>query len=181
MHTLPKGLVIFLILFSIPTVQAENQLYSALQRNQYFIPVAVFDGDTLLIQAKHRKERLKIRLVGIDAPEMGIDSRPGQPFSRRAKKYLEEWVKDRELTLVVHGKDRYHRTLAEVFIRGKNINLELVKKGLAEVYSGPPPPRFNPASYLWAQGQAKKKKKGIWSLESAYESPWKWRKKHPRQ
>ena len=181
MHMFPRGLVILLILFFTPPSQADPNFYSAFHRNQHFIPLLVFDGDTLLIRPTDKTTRFKVRLVGIDAPEMGRDKTPGQPFSRRAKTYLEKWIKNRELTLIYHGKDRYDRILAEIFIQEKNINLELVKKGLAEVYSGPGPHRFNPGAYLLAQGQARKKKQGIWSLNASYESPWKWRKRHPRQ
>jgi len=37
-----------------------------------------------------------------------------------------------------YGQDRYGRTLAVVFVDGKNVNLEMIKAGLAEVYRGPP-------------------------------------------
>ncbi len=38
-----------------------------------------------------------------------------------------------------YGLDRYGRILGVVFVDGKNVNLELVKSGLAEVYRGKPP------------------------------------------
>jgi endonuclease YncB( thermonuclease family) len=36
------------------------------------------------------------------------------------------------------GPDRYGRTLGEVFVDGKSVNLEMIKAGLAEVYRGKP-------------------------------------------
>ena len=44
---------------------------------------------------------------------------------------------------VSYGTDRYGRTLGVVYVDGKNVNLEMVKAGLAEVYRGKPAPGFD--------------------------------------
>jgi hypothetical protein len=37
-----------------------------------------------------------------------------------------------------YGTDRYGRTLGVIFVGGKNVNLEMVRAGLTEVYRGKP-------------------------------------------
>ncbi|MCK5098396.1 MAG: thermonuclease family protein, partial [Desulfobacteraceae bacterium] len=72
------------------------------------------------------------------------------------------------------------RQLAEVFLNQTNINLEILKAGLAEVYKGRPAKGVNISLYRDAQTYAKKRNKGIWSIKpSAYKSPKQWRKEHP--
>ena len=52
--------------------------------------------------------------------------------------------------------DRYNRQLAEVFLNNQNINLEILKAGLAEVYKGKPAKGINIDLYYDAQSYAKK-------------------------
>jgi endonuclease YncB( thermonuclease family) len=63
-----------------------------------------------------------------------------------------------------------------IYINGKNINLEMVKQGLAEVYRGKPPRGFNPAPYHEAEREARAANRGMWSLGEKYVSPKEWRK-----
>jgi micrococcal nuclease len=55
-------------------------------------------------------------------------------------------------------------------VEGKNVNLEMVKAGLAEVYKGRPAPGFNNDPYQKAEDQAKISGKGMWSLGDKYVS-----------
>jgi len=97
----------------------------------------VTDGDTIKIRGT--SGGMTIRLVGIDAPEPSHKKRePGQPFSQQATKYLAGLVLNKTISLKEYGKDRYGRTLAEVYLEGRNINIEMVKAGSAEVYRGDP-------------------------------------------
>jgi endonuclease YncB( thermonuclease family) len=95
----------------------------------------VHDGDTITVRAG--SSELTLRLVGIDAPETSKKKRePGQPSSQQATKHLAGLVLNKVVEIKEYGHDRYGRTLAVVFLEGKNINLEMVKAGLAEVYRG---------------------------------------------
>jgi len=84
--------------------------------------VSIRAGDTTRSSAQKMAER--IRLNGIDCPEKG------QAYSQRAKQAASALVFGKEVTLQTHGKDKYGRTLAEVFLSdGTNVNHELVKDG----------------------------------------------------
>ena len=73
---------------------------------------------------------------------------------------------------------RYDRTLAVVYAEGKNVNLEMVRAGLAEVYRGRPAKGFDNEPYQKAEDAARRAGVGMWSLGDKYVSPKEWRKLH---
>jgi len=81
----------------------------------------VIDGDTIIV------EGFPVRLLGIDASEKG------EKCYKEAKHRLEELVLGKKVRLEadVQDKDRYGRYLRYVFVGDMNVNLELVKEGLA--------------------------------------------------
>ena len=135
----------------------------------------VTDGDTITVTQNGFKST--IRLVGIDAPEKSRKKHePGQPFSQSSTKYLASLVLNKYVDIVSYGNDRYGRTLGVVYADGKNVNLEMVKEGLAEVYRGKPAPGFENDPYQKAQDAARSAGKGMWSLGDKYISPKDWRR-----
>ncbi len=143
-----------------------------------FTVTKVFDGDTIEVQGEDLE--IRIRLVAIDAPETGGGRQNGQPYSRRAKNRLTELVRGKKVRLKQYGTGGYNRILAEVFCRGENINLTMIRQGLAEVYRGRFPDNLNISAYKNAEKEARQKRKGIWSQGSSYKSPKIWRKENPR-
>ena len=135
----------------------------------------VTDGDTITV-TDGRAEKT-IRLVGIDAPELSHKKRkPSQPYAQAATKFLAGLVLNKTVEIKEYGQDRYGRTLAVVFLGGKNVNLEMVKAGYAEVYRGTPAAGFDSAPYWKAEEEARAAKKGMWAQGGNYMSPREWRK-----
>ena len=98
----------------------------------------VIDGDT--IEVKKGATKIIVRLVGVDAPETSRKKHePGQPYSQQATQHLNSLVLNRNADVKTFGTDRNGRALAEVFVDGNNVNLEMVKAGLAEAYRGTQP------------------------------------------
>ncbi len=162
-----RYLKIVLILLFLPAVSFGGQ----------FIVTRVTDGDTIKIAADGSK--ITVRLVGIDAPELSKKKHePGQPFSRKSTKYLANLVLNKSVEVKSYGTDRYGRTLGVVFVGGKNVNLEMVKAGLAEVYRGKPAGGLDLKPYWKAEAEAKKAGIGMWSLGNKYISPKEWRRMH---
>lgn len=125
--------------------------------------VGVHDGDSITVLAND-KEQIKVRLEGIDAPELK------QPFSQSAKEALSAMVFGKAVNFERLKTDRYGRTIAVIFVGQTNVNLELVKKGFAwryDAYSQDP-------LLLDAQNSAKAAKKGLWADPSPI-PPWEWR------
>jgi micrococcal nuclease len=135
----------------------------------------VIDGDT--VEVRIGSTKTTIRLVGIDAPETSKAKRePGQPFSQSATKHLAGLVLNKTVSVKEYGRDRYGRILGVVIINGTDINLKMVKDGLAEVYRGSPAAGFKNEPYLKAEEEARSAGKGMWSLGEKYVSPREWRR-----
>jgi endonuclease YncB( thermonuclease family) len=135
----------------------------------------VYDGDT--IKAEGHDIEIKVRLVGIGAPETSKNKREeGQPYSQRPKDYLTDLILDKTVDIQGYGLDRYSRVLGVVSLNERNINIEMVKSGYAEVYRGLAPHKFDLIPYWQAEKEAKETKLGMWSLGDKYVSPKDWRK-----
>ncbi|EAI4331384.1 thermonuclease [Campylobacter upsaliensis] len=119
----------------------------------------VIDGDTIELLAKENPynhiTKLKIRLYGIDAPELK------QAYGKEAKEYLSALVLKQEVSLIIENKDKYERIVGTIFLKGKDINKEMVKNGYAHAYES-----FS-KKYLAEQADAKMFKLGLWQDEKA--------------
>lgn len=120
---------------------------------------AVYDGDTLVLD-----DGRKVRLSGINTPEIRHKSQMAEAGGEEAK----EWLKSRllgarvRLQLDRETTDHYGRWLAHVFTPDdRHINLELVVAGLASVNIYPPNLLYADA-LIRAQNLAEKTGAGIW-------------------
>jgi len=142
-----------------------------------FKVIGVYDGDSLT--AIGHDIKIKVRLVGIDSPELKRGKhKPGQPFGQKAKKFLARLVLNKQVFIKGYGLDYHNRILAVVYVDKKNINLEMIKAGLSEAYRGKPAHGFDPSPYRTAEAQAKSQKRGMWSQGDKYISPRDWRRLH---
>jgi micrococcal nuclease len=137
-----------------------------------------YDGDTIAVFIDGRLE--KIRLIGIDAPEMSQ-----RPWGRRAKKCLETLIEDTDsrisLEYDIERRDKYGRLLAYVWTQdGKMINEEMMKKGCAVLFTFPPNVRYV-ERFRAAQKIAQGDRRGVWGEDGLKERPYDYRKVHPRK
>lgn len=131
----------------------------------------VTDGDSLL--AAISDIPVKVRMVGIDAPELASKKNPhDQPFGIQAKDRLTELVQGKEVRLVGTAHGYYNRFLATVFLGGENINLLMVREGLATCY--PQRGKSHPCRVL--EDAAHAARRGLWSQDTPIR-PDRWRKK----
>jgi endonuclease YncB( thermonuclease family) len=162
---------------AIPCLITLLLILPAISLADQFKVTRVYDGDT--IEAEGCDIEIKVRLVGIDAPETSKGKRePSQPYSQQAKKYLVGLVLNKFVEVKGYGLDRYNRILGVISLEDKNINVEMIKVGLAEVYRGKPPPGLELAPFWRAEKEAKAAKRGMWSLGEEYISPQGWRRMH---
>ena len=132
--------------------------------------VKVSDGDTLNVQkvenGKFVGEIVKIRMFGIDAPEKTQD------YGIESKQALEKLVNGKTLEIAEKNRDRYGRTVAVVYVNGKNVNEEMVKNGNAWWYQEYDKKDTKMQAY---QENAKKNKLGLFG-KRGYVEPWNYRK-----
>lgn len=119
----------------------------------------VYDGDTILLE-----DGKKIRLVGINTPEIEHSKQVEQSGGEAARYWLNQQVLARKVRLEFgqEKRDKYKRYLAHIFTeQGKHINLELVRLGLATTSIYPPNLKYVP-ELLAAEQAAEAKHLGIW-------------------
>ena len=118
--------------------------------------VHVIDGDTLRLPYGET-----IRYIGIDTPERG------EPYYEEATSANEQLVLSRDLRFEtdVTNKDQYGRLLRYVFAENVFVNAELVRQGLALVYSaGKFPDQKYHETLREAAEEAANAGRGIWSM-----------------
>lgn len=126
--------------------------------------VRIADGDTLTI-LDETKTQHKIRLDKIDAPEKG------QAFGRVSRNQLSSIVFGKDVRVTYEKTDRYGRILGTVWFGETDVNLAMVKAGLAWHYK-----HFdNTQVYADAEKSARANRFGLWK-DKAQTSPWEFRK-----
>ena len=151
----------FLFLFLI-------QSFSWANAEEFFGTVeAVHDGDTLRLTRENAKS-IKVRLAGIDAPEIE------QEYGLASKKSLRELVFRKKVKVTTKAVDDYGRLVAQLDVGPLNVNQEQVKRGMAWEFS-----RFQGDRKMAVlQREAQSAKRGLWAGQSIIQ-PAQWRKQHP--
>jgi endonuclease YncB( thermonuclease family) len=130
--------------------------------------VAVADGDTLTVLVEGNRQ-VRVRLYGIDAPE----SR--QPWGTRARQALAELAHRQVVRVEVRDVDHYGRTVGRIYAGPVDVNAELVRRGLAWVYT-----RYNrDADLPPLEAEARAARRGLWR-DPAPVPPWRWRREQRR-
>ena len=107
---------------------------------------------------------MRVSLTGIDAPEISrIKENPGQPYGERAKEYLAKLILNKIVEIKGYGLDQNDDVAGVIFLKGKNINIEMIRAGLAEVSGEELPRDLDLGPYQKAQNEAMKAERGIWS------------------
>ncbi len=129
----------------------------------------VSDGDTLMAFTSEGT-KLRLRLLGIDAPEVLHGDKPGQPFGEEARDYLDHLIGDKTVRVDAYGPDEHKRMLAVVWDEQMNVNLLMVTMGYAEVYRGAPCQVYC-QKLEDAEAKARRDRVGMWAQGPNYESP----------
>lgn len=128
---------------------------------------SVVDGDTINVSAIGR-----VRLLGIDAPEIGRGYDTAAPFGREARERLTRLILHRWVRLEQEGAalDAYNRHLAYVVTEdGLCVNAVLVREGLARVSARLPLTRLQELQRAEAEAQAFRR--GMWGSAPQIPAP----------
>lgn len=127
---------------------------------RYTIQTAL-DGDTLMLTNGTR-----VRLIGVNAPEIAHNNTPNQPGGQEAMEFLYKLAKDKKVRLEseVQRFDRYHRRLAHPILPdGRSITSLLLRSGMVHVSLVPP--NIARAEQLFKdEAYARRRKVGLWAL-----------------
>ncbi len=129
----------------------------------------VTDGDTITAITSEGT-KLRIRMRGIDAPEVPHGEKPGQPFGEEARDYLDHLIGGKTVRVDAYGPDKYKRVLAVVWDEQVNVNLLMVAMGYAEVYRGGRCQVYC-RELEDAEAKARRDRVGMWAQGPNYESP----------
>ncbi len=125
----------------------------------------VIDGDTLVLEGLGR-----LRLIGIDTPELGRDGAPHEPYAEAARDRLQALLPLGEQVYWQQGsepRDRYGRLLGHVFAgsQGPLLSAELLRSGLGLHATVPPNVRYQ-ACLAHAEATARRLRRGGWETDA---------------
>lgn len=127
----------------------------------------VHDGDTITVEREDTKEKVRVRLYGVDAPEKK------QPFGKEATGGAGV-VFGKRVSITEIASDRYGRSVAIVvdLDTGTSLQETMLESGLAWVY-----PQYCKGCTTWRamEKEARAKRVGLWQDERPVQ-PWEWRK-----
>jgi len=125
----------------------------------------VSDGDTVKVAVRGKVER--VRLIGIDTPELGRDGWPDQCHAQAARRAMTKLVKGKRVHLVRDAtqanRDTYGRLLRYVYTsRGKvDVGKRLLTRGDGREFTYDNSYRHR-SSYRSAERRAQRAGRGVW-------------------
>jgi len=130
----------------------------------------VQDGDTYVLA-----DDTRVRLIGINTPELSRDNQPAQPLSirarDRARQLLFQSGNHAQALVGKQPKDQHNRQLANLWLPdGRNLAAVLLEAGLGWRVAIPPNVRFTEC-YAAAESTARQEKKGVWQLDAYHDRP----------
>jgi len=131
--------------------------------------IAVADGDTLTV-LDAQQQRHRVRLLGIDAPERA------QAWGAQAGKQLAAQVLQREVEVHFDKTDRHGRLVGTVHLQGQDVNLQLLRAGLAWHHKQYAADQWllERWRYARAERQARREQRGLWA-DPQPTPPWEFR------
>jgi micrococcal nuclease len=124
----------------------------------------VVDGDTIDISPSVAG-RSRVRLIGMDTPEVHFGT---QPYGPEASDFAKQGLEGEEvgLELDVQKVDPYGRLLSYVYLPdGQMFNETLLEEGYAQVATFPPNVKYV-ERFLEAQREAREANRGLWGLSA---------------
>lgn len=119
----------------------------------------IIDGDTFEIEGG-----IKVRLIGVDTPEMRNKNKIIDCFAQEATQKLKELLNKKEVVLEkdISETDKYGRLLRYVYLGDEMVNRQLVKDGYARIATFPPDIKYSKL-FLDDERQARESNLGLWS------------------
>lgn len=130
--------------------------------------ITVVDGDTLVLLKNGEQAPVKLRIEGIDAPEIC------QSGGAQAREALTRLAWRQSVVVRLQGQDSYGRQVGRVSVQGLDVGAELVRSGQAWASQF----RTGKGPYAHLQRQAQHQKIGLFSAKQKAMPPSMFRKFH---
>jgi micrococcal nuclease len=157
--------ILLVLLCRVSSLPANRTLNGVVQK--------VADGDTVTLFTLEGT-KLRVRLFGIDAPEVSHGRKPGQPFAEQAQQALEMKLLGKAVTLEVVEVDRHRRIVGILRSGSQNINRQMVQEGWAWAYrqylKGP-----HASEFISTENEARLRRLGLWKQHNP-QPPWEFRR-----
>ena len=160
------NLIVFMAVLAV-LLPVSPQALAAARRAQSGVVTYVVDGDTVWVQIGAHNKPLKVRIQGIDAPEIC------QAGGAQAQAALKSRVLGQSVTVTSGAHDDYGRAVGTVYLQGQDMGRWLVANGHAWVYTY----RGKKAPYASEFAQAQAARRGLFEQGQA-EEPRLFRKAH---
>ncbi|CAD5988778.1 Putative SNase-like nuclease (plasmid) [Planktothrix tepida] len=105
-------------------------------------PNFIIDGDTFI--AEYNGAATKFRARWIDAPEIqklgkiSTETDLNQwKWGELSRRYLDHLIQGKQLTVIIHETDPYNRILSDWYLGRSNLQLQLLRVGLAVAFLEP--------------------------------------------
>ena len=171
------SLIFFLTALILANVMRDSRLNTNTDMQNYhgnnFTVINVADGDTIYVDFPDnvaRRGRTRIRLIGVDTPELGKKGMPDKPYARQATDFAIEQIMNKQVILKLEPnndhRDKYHRLLAYVYLPDGEtmLNELLISNGMGWPESRHPhlyQDRFEKLYKI-----ARTNKAGLWGLDN---------------
>lgn len=133
----------------------------------YYDVVDVVDGDTIKIELNG--EKVGIRLIGIDTPELHDPRKEVECFALQASNVMEDKVGGMEVYLESDStqadKDKYDRYLRYIELDEENVNKWLIENGYAYEYTYNVPYKYQ-EEFEKAENFARNNAVGLWNINT---------------
>jgi micrococcal nuclease len=174
-HRFKHPLVVALFLTLSP-ILVHDQSFAAQKLSEARV-TTVHDGDTVTLLMNSKK--VKCRLIGIDAPEMGQE-----PWGRKSREHLRKLLKQSDWRVYVETdaerQDKYKRLLIYLWLQnGELLNERMILDGYAFRFTMKPNTRYVDRLKK-AQQAARDRKLGVWGPDGLNERPVDYKRAHPR-
>lgn len=128
--------------------------------------VRVVDGDTLKLA--YKKKTFRVRLLIIDTPESVEENHLVMPLGKEVAYYTTKWANRAQKIEIAFDigqrKDRFDRYLVYLYLDGKLLQADLLKKGYAIVRYVAEGNDSKLNDFLSFQQIAQDKKYGVWQI-----------------
>ncbi len=152
-------------LFLISIILLVNMFSTSLSHADQAICTHVLDGDTIIVLYDGKEE--KVRLLGVNTPEITGFNKSGEYLGEEAKRFTIKMIHGKKVNIVFDNKktDMYGRLLAYIYLEdGTFLNAEIIKQGYGYAQKGFLHKYLN--EFIKFEQEAKRSKLGLWAKKT---------------